>query len=49
MDDEQRIVVTGMGVVSALGHNLADTWEGLSAGRSGVEARSEERRGGKEC
>ena len=37
MDDDQRIVVTGMGVVSALGHNLADTWEGLSTGRSGVE------------
>ena len=37
MDDDQRIVVTGMGVVSALGHNLVDTWEGLSSGRSGVE------------
>ena len=37
MDDDQRIVVTGMGVVSALGHNLVDTWEGLSTGRSGVE------------
>jgi 3-oxoacyl-[acyl-carrier-protein] synthase II len=37
VDDDQRIVVTGMGVVSALGHNLVDTWEGLSTGRSGVE------------
>ena len=37
MADDQRIVVTGMGVVSALGHNLVDTWEGLSTGRSGVE------------
>ena len=37
MADDQRIVVTGMGVVSALGHNLVDTWEGLSSGRSGVE------------
>ena len=37
MTDDQRIVVTGLGVVSALGHNLADTWNGLIAGRSGVE------------
>ena len=37
MTDDQRIVVTGIGVVSALGHNLADTWDGLTAGRSGVE------------
>jgi 3-oxoacyl-[acyl-carrier-protein] synthase II len=31
-----RIVVTGMGVVSALGLDVASTWDGLVAGRSGV-------------
>jgi 3-oxoacyl-[acyl-carrier-protein] synthase II len=31
-----RVVVTGMGAVSALGQDVASTWEGLVAGRSGV-------------
>jgi 3-oxoacyl-[acyl-carrier-protein] synthase II len=31
-----RIVVTGMGAVTALGLDVATTWEGLVAGRSGV-------------
>jgi len=32
----RRVVVTGMGAVSALGNDVASTWEGLVAGRSGV-------------
>ena len=32
----RRVVVTGMGAVTALGHDVASTWEGLVAGRSGV-------------
>jgi 3-oxoacyl-[acyl-carrier-protein] synthase II len=32
----RRVVVTGMGVVSSLGGDVATTWEGLVAGRSGV-------------
>ncbi len=32
----RRIVVTGMGAVSALGSDVETTWEGLLAGRSGV-------------
>ena len=32
----RRVVVTGMGAVSALGPDVATTWEGLLAGRSGV-------------
>jgi len=32
----RRVVVTGMGVVSALGNDLATTWEGLLEGRAGV-------------
>jgi beta-ketoacyl-acyl-carrier-protein synthase II len=31
-----RVVVTGMGVVSPLGHTVAETWEGLLHGRSGI-------------
>jgi len=32
----RRIVVTGLGAVTALGHDVAETWEGILAGRSGV-------------
>jgi 3-oxoacyl-[acyl-carrier-protein] synthase II len=31
-----RVVVTGMGALSALGNDVASTWEGLVAGRSGI-------------
>jgi 3-oxoacyl-[acyl-carrier-protein] synthase II len=33
----RRVVVTGMGAVSALGPDVASTWEGLLAGRSGID------------
>jgi 3-oxoacyl-[acyl-carrier-protein] synthase II len=33
---DRRVVVTGMGMVTALGNDLATTWAGLVAGRSGV-------------
>jgi nodulation protein E len=33
----RRVVVTGVGVVSALGHNSGDFWQALSEGRSGIE------------
>src|SRR5919197_1452139 len=33
----RRVVVTGMGAVSALGPDVASTWAGLLAGRSGVD------------
>jgi 3-oxoacyl-[acyl-carrier-protein] synthase II len=32
----RRVVVTGMGMVSALGNDVATTWAGLLAGKSGV-------------
>jgi 3-oxoacyl-[acyl-carrier-protein] synthase II len=32
----RRIVVTGLGMVSALGNDVASTWDGLVAGRSGI-------------
>ena len=34
---KRRLVVTGMGAVTPLGNDLATTWEGLLAGRSGVD------------
>ncbi|VXB31149.1 beta-ketoacyl-ACP synthase II [Nocardioides sp. AX2bis] len=37
-----RVVVTGMGTTSPLGGDVASTWEGLLAGRSGVRALTEE-------
>ncbi len=33
---ERRVVVTGMGTINPLGHNVAEFWSGLIAGRSGV-------------
>ncbi len=32
----RRVVVTGMGAVTALGNDVAATWDGLVAGRSGI-------------
>jgi len=32
----RRIVVTGMGMLTALGNDVASTWAGLVAGRSGI-------------
>jgi 3-oxoacyl-[acyl-carrier-protein] synthase II len=32
----KRVVITGMGLVTALGHTVEETWEALCQGRSGV-------------
>ena len=32
----RRVVVTGMGALTALGNDVTSTWEGLTAGRSGI-------------
>lgn len=34
--DHQRVVVTGMGAISPLGHTAQASWEALLAGRSGI-------------
>lgn len=34
--NHRRVVVTGMGVVTAIGNNVKDFWEGLLEGRNGV-------------
>ena len=36
MSETRRVVVTGMGAVTPLGNNAADTWEGLKTGRNGI-------------
>ena len=32
----KRIVVTGMGTINPLGHNVNELWEGIRAGKSGI-------------
>jgi 3-oxoacyl-[acyl-carrier-protein] synthase II len=32
----QRVVITGMGAITPVGHTVAETWEAFKAGRSGV-------------
>ncbi len=34
--DPRRVVITGMGAVTALGNDVASTWDGLVAGTSGI-------------
>jgi 3-oxoacyl-[acyl-carrier-protein] synthase II len=34
---EKRVVVTGVGVVTSIGHDVATFWSGLTAGRIGVD------------
>ena len=34
--NKQRVVITGMGMVSPLGNNVKDTWNGIVNGRSGI-------------
>ena len=34
--DRRRVVVTGMGMMTPVGHSAAETWSALVAGRSGV-------------
>ena len=36
MSAPRRIIVTGMGMITALGNDVASTWDGLVAGRTGV-------------
>lgn len=37
MNPMKRVVITGVGAISALGNDVASTWEGLVAGISGAE------------
>ena len=33
---KSRVVVTGQGLITPLGHNVADTWAAILAGQSGI-------------
>lgn len=37
MNQNRRVVVTGMGAVTPLGNNVADTWNGLRTGKNGID------------
>ena len=34
--EARRVVVTGMGTISPVGNNVAEAWDSLVAGRSGI-------------
>jgi 3-oxoacyl-[acyl-carrier-protein] synthase II len=35
---DKRVVITGIGIISPLGLNVADTWQGLIEGRTGIDS-----------
>lgn len=35
--DKRRVVVTGLGAISALGHNAQETWQGIKDGVCGID------------
>ncbi len=35
-DGGRRVVITGLGAITPLGHTVAETWDGLVAGRCGI-------------
>jgi len=34
--DENRVVITGMGIISPLGNTVSQFWDSLVAGKSGI-------------
>lgn len=36
MSENRRVVVTGVGAITPLGNNVAETWEGLKNGKNGI-------------
>lgn len=38
---KRRVVVTGMGAISPLGHNVQETWDNVLAGKSGISLAEE--------
>ncbi len=35
---KRRVVITGLGMLSPLGNDVASSWDGIKAGRSGISA-----------
>ena len=36
MSENRRVVVTGLGAITPLGNNVAETWQGLRSGKNGI-------------
>lgn len=36
MSENRRVVVTGLGAITPLGNNVAETWEGMKEGKNGI-------------
>ncbi len=36
MNENRRVVVTGMGAITPLGNNVTDTWQGMKTGKNGI-------------
>ena len=36
MSENRRVVVTGIGAITPLGNNVADTWDGMKNGKNGI-------------
>ena len=32
----QRVVITGLGTINPTGHNVAESWDNITNGRSGI-------------
>lgn len=43
MEEDRRVVVTGMGVIHALGSDAEDLWDAVAAGKSGIGAIRDDR------
>lgn len=37
MMSKRRVVITGLGTINPVGHNVQETWEGLLHGKSGID------------
>ena len=36
-NQQHRVVITGTGMITPLGHNVTETWEAILAGKSGIK------------
>ena len=34
---KRRVVITGLGAVTPIGNNIKDMWEGVKAGKNGID------------
>ena len=36
MSENRRVVITGVGAITPLGNNVADTWKNMKNGKNGI-------------